>query len=62
MTLNPNLNVNSQQQDFEKMRENKTEKIYETFPLDELINKIASELPEGVDPAEKEVTPCVYVF
>lgn len=57
MTLNPNLNVNLQQQECVK-----TEKIYETFPLDELVNKIASELPEGVDPAEKEVTLCVHVF
>lgn len=55
MTLNPNHNV--QQQECVK-----TEKIYETFPLDELVNKIASELPEGVDPAEKEVTLCMYVF
>lgn len=55
MILNPNHNV--QQQECVK-----TEKIYETFPLDELVNKIASELPEGVDPAEKEVTLCVYVF
>lgn len=27
-----------------------------TFPPDELINKLAGELPEGVDPAEKEVS------
>ncbi|XP_037535559.1 advillin [Nematolebias whitei] len=30
------------------------EKIFQTFPPDELINKQSSELPEGVNPREKE--------
>nr|XP_046240044.1 advillin [Scatophagus argus] len=32
----------------------KSEKTYQCFPLDDLVNKLASELPEGVDPSEKE--------
>ncbi|XP_070694342.1 advillin [Pempheris klunzingeri] len=31
-----------------------SEKSYQPFPLDDLINKLASELPEGVDPTQKE--------
>ncbi|KAM3622019.1 uncharacterized protein V6R79_019250 [Siganus canaliculatus] len=31
-----------------------SEKSYQTFAPDDLINKLASELPEGVDPTEKE--------
>ncbi|XP_073324505.1 advillin [Pagrus major] len=29
-------------------------KSYQCFPLDDLVNKLASELPEGVEPTEKE--------
>ncbi|XP_068599081.1 advillin [Brachionichthys hirsutus] len=32
----------------------KREKIYQCFPSDDLVNKHAAELPEGVDPSEKE--------
>ncbi|XP_070758105.1 advillin [Enoplosus armatus] len=31
-----------------------SEKNFQSFPPDELINKLASELPEGVDPTQKE--------
>lgn len=48
MTFYPNV-VNVQQQDCAQ-REKKT------FPPDELVNKQAGELPEGVDPAEREVS------
>lgn len=48
MTLNPNV-VNVQQLDCAQGEK-------KTFPPDELLNKLAGELPEGVDPAEKEVS------
>lgn len=31
-----------------------SEKIFQCFPHDKLVNKLASELPEGVDPTQKE--------
>lgn len=48
MTLNPNV-VNVQQLDCAQEEK-------KTFPPDELLNKLVGELPEGVDPAEKEVS------
>lgn len=48
MTLNPNV-ANVQQLDCAQGEK-------KTFPPDELLNKLAGELPEGVDPAEKEVS------
>lgn len=48
MTINYNI-VNVQQQDCGQEEK-------KTFLPDELINKQAGELPEGVDPAEKEVS------
>lgn len=42
-------------------QEQKTvEREYQSFPPDMLVNKQASELPEGVDPALKEV--CFHVW
>lgn len=37
----------------------KSEKIYQFFPPDDLVSKSTTELPEGVDPTEKEV--CVDI-
>lgn len=48
MTLNPNV-VNVQQLDCAQGEK-------KTFPPEELVKKHAGELPEGVDPAEKEVS------
>lgn len=48
MTINYNI-VNVQQQDCGQEEK-------KMFLPDELINKQAGELPEGVDPAEKEVS------
>ncbi|XP_068576392.1 advillin [Cebidichthys violaceus] len=32
----------------------KSEKSFQSFPLDDLVNKLSNELPEGVDPTQKE--------
>uniref|UniRef100_A0A8C4EBZ4 Gelsolin-like domain-containing protein n=1 Tax=Dicentrarchus labrax TaxID=13489 RepID=A0A8C4EBZ4_DICLA len=37
-------------------------RIFQCFPPDALVNKLASELPEGVDPTNKEVSVCVCVL
>lgn len=49
--MNSNNNVvTSQQQECDQ-----GEKMYQLFQPDELIHKLASQLPEGVDPTQKEV-------
>lgn len=35
-------------------QKSESEKIFQCFPHDKLVNKLASELPEGVDPTQKE--------
>lgn len=47
--------VNVQQQDC-------TQGEKKTFPPEELVNKNACELPEGVDPTQKEVRQLLFVL